>query len=99
MATDITKFNVTSSAQLVVAAARRRSFILQNQSDTDIYISLGNASVTGPSGSYPGIKVLANGGVWSGTAVSPWDQSNDDAIYAIHASTGNKVLVVHENKM
>ena len=95
---DITKINVTTTAAAAVAAARRRAIIIQNQSDTDIYIAFDNASVTGASGSYPGIKLPANGGVWAGTSVSAADQTCDRAVYAIHSGTGNKVLVVHEDK-
>lgn len=95
---DITKFNVTTTAQSVVTATKRRALIVQNQSDTDLYIAFDNAAVTGPAGTYPGIKLAANGGTWSGTSVSPWDQTCDRAVYAIHAGTGNKVLVVHEDK-
>lgn len=99
MATDITKFSVTTTAQVAAADARRRSIFLQNQSDTDLYVAFGNANVTGPSGASPGIKILANGGTLAAAAVSPWDQSLDGPIHAIHAGTGSKVLVIHEQKM
>lgn len=95
---DITKFNVTTTAQAVVSATRRRAIIIQNHSDTDIYIAFDNSGVTGPAGSYPGIKIPASGGIFAATSVSPWDQTCDRVLHAIHAGSGNKVLVVHEDK-
>lgn len=93
----ITKVNVTTSATAIITATdgaspsrkKNRNVIIQNQSDTDIYVALdGSSNVTGSAGIRPGIKLTA-GAILSG------DFSSFESAYAIHEGTGNKVLTVH----
>lgn len=93
----ISKVNVTTSATAIITASdgaslsrkKNKNIIIQNQSDADIYVALdGSSNVTGSAGIKPGIK-LAAGGILTG------DFSSFESAYAIHESTGNKVMVVH----
>ena len=95
----ISKVNVTTAATLVSAARPygRSWFVLQNQSDTDIYVSFdGTAAVTLAAGNAPGILIAA-GETFAFAASMPTPRPPvDAAIYAIHGGSGNKVLVCHE---
>lgn len=92
----ISKIEVATTATLVSAAKERTWLMLQNQSDTPIFLSFdGTASVTIDSGGSPGIRL------------APWETiTTDDSagrftgnnlpIYAIHGGTGTKVVALHE---
>jgi hypothetical protein len=77
--------SVLDSSTTVIAANQKRQYILlQNDSDTAIYLGLGQAAVVNT-----GIRINANGGSYE---MSPkYRNLYTGAIYAIAASTG-KVL-------
>lgn len=91
----ISKVSVTTTATLCLAATNKLWMILQNQSDTDIYLAFeGTSAVTTDVGASPGIKLAA------GASIAFTDDYHrgaplTDAIYAIHGSTGTKALVIH----
>jgi hypothetical protein len=97
----ISKVNVTTSPTLVAAHNPSRQWvILENQSDTDIYVAFtpDAAEVSLPAGAKPGLKVAA--GETREIGLPPGDfamrNSVRSAIYAIHGGSGDKVLVAHE---
>jgi len=96
----ITKTNVQSTATLVSAARARNWFILQNQSDVDIFVAFTSdgGSVTGSTGAKPGILISAGEEIGMGQLPGGAGErfATNLAIYAIHESTGDKVLVCHE---
>ena len=94
------KINVQSTATLVSSAKSRRWFIMQNLSDADIFVSfeINSASVTGVAGGDPGIKLKADEVIGMGQLPGGGAErfSTNHAVYAIHETTGDKVLVIHE---
>jgi hypothetical protein len=91
----IIKTAVGTTATLVQAATDRKWFILQNQSDTDIYVSFeGTTGVTTDAGANPGIEIMANGGSLA-TGEGEFNPNLNASIYAIHGGTGTKNLVLH----
>ena len=83
--------NVTDASTTIIAANSPRNYLLiQNNSDTDIYLNLTGSTASTSDGS--SFKIASAGGsleikTWVGTG----------AITAIHASAGNtKVLTVLE---
>lgn len=90
----ILKINVTTAATLVQASQDRKWSILQNLSDTDIYVALdGSSDVTGAAGAKPGIKLSAQGGIAAG-GEGEFNINFSGPIYAIHEGTGSKVLTL-----
>lgn len=90
----ILKVNVGTTATLVQGSVEREWVILQNLSDTDIYLSLdGSSDVTGAAGAKPGVRLSANGGMLSG-GEGEFNIFYNNPIYAIHEGTGNKVLTL-----
>jgi len=91
----ITKVAVATTATLCLAAVNKRWMMIQNQSDTDIYVAFdGTTAVTLDSGASPGMKLAA------GASIAITDDHHRgaplaDAVYAIHGSTGTKSLVIH----
>lgn len=89
--------DVTTSATLVIPASDdRRVLMIQNLSDTDIYIGFA-AGVTVADGANSGIKIPANGGNISMTDLPNRGHGlsrdiNDLAIYAVHGGSGTKKL-------
>jgi hypothetical protein len=77
----------TSSAQVLAANSSRTLLILTNDSDTTMYIKFGSAAVAAQ-----GIRLNASGGslILDSNAI-PYS-----AVFAIHAGTGNKVLLITE---
>jgi len=86
--------SVTTTAAVVLAAAQdRTSIVLQNISDTDIYVYPA-ATVTASEGANTGIRVIAAGNF----VISPSNVSADKlqaAWYGIHGGAGNKTLLVN----
>ena len=92
----ITKIAVATTATLVDAATERQWLMIQNQSDTAIFLSFdGTATVTTDSGATPGIRLAPYDTIMS-TDISGRFSGNNFAIYAIHGGTGTKNLVVQE---
>lgn len=82
---------VTTSSSVVSAAPAswRRGCILQNDSDTAIYVMFGATAVANQ-----GVRLNANG---SSLEVGEDKSLNfQGVIYAIHAGTGDKTLLVTE---
>jgi hypothetical protein len=92
----ITKIAVATTATLVDAAFERQWLMIQNQSDTAIFLSFdGTATVTTDSGATPGIRLAPYDTIMS-TDISGRFTGNNFPIYAIHGGTGTKNLVVQE---
>lgn len=90
----IIKASVGTTATLVQGSIDREWFILQNLSDTDIFVSLeGTSAVTGAAGASPGYRLAANGGTLTG-GEGEFNLNNNGPIYAIHEGTGSKTLVL-----
>lgn len=90
----ITTVNVAATAGEAVAANwKRKLLILQNLSDTDIYIKLDSSTdeVTVANG----IKLAASSNPFVITTNGTGEQHA--AVRAIHAGSGNKVLRVQED--
>jgi len=82
-----TAFAVTSADQVALAANAGRGYcLLQNDSDTDIYISLGVAAVA-----HTGILLVAAGGFYEMTPAA--NNVYPGSIHAIHVGAGNKNLM------
>lgn len=92
----ITKIAVATTATLVDAATERQWLMIQNQSDTPIFLSFdGTAAVTTDAGASPGIRLAPWDTIMS-TDISGRFTGNNFPIYAIHGGTGTKNLAVHE---
>jgi hypothetical protein len=92
----ITKIAVATTATLVDAATERQWLMIQNQSDTPIFLSFdGTAAVTTDAGASPGIRLSPFDTIMS-TDISGRFTGNNYAIYAIHGGTGTKNLVIQE---
>lgn len=92
----ITKIAVATTATLVDAATERQWLMIQNQSDTAIFLSFdGTATVTIDTGATPGIRLAPYDTIMS-TDISGRFSGNNFPIYAIHGGTGTKNLVVQE---
>lgn len=92
----ITKIAVATTATLVDAATERQWLMIQNQSDTAIFLSFdGTATVTTDTGATPGIRLAPYDTIMS-TDISGRFTGNNFPIYAIHGGTGTKNLVVQE---
>lgn len=90
----ILKVNVGTSPTLVQTATEREWLIMQNLSDTDIYLSMdGSSDVSGAAGAKPGVRISANGGMISG-GEGEFNIYFNNPIYAVHEGTGNKVLTL-----
>lgn len=90
----ITTVNVAATAGEAVAANwKRKILVLQNLSDTDIYIKLDSSSdeVTTSNG----IKLTSGGSPFVITTTKAGEQFS--AVRAIHAGVGNKALRVTED--
>lgn len=84
-----TAVNVTtSSGQVVAANSSRKYLLLVNDSDAVIYIKVGAAAALNQ-----GICLNPSGSYEMGAGFGNLDTR---AVYAIHGSTGNKVLLVTE---
>jgi hypothetical protein len=93
----ITKIAVATTATLVDAASERQWLMIQNQSDTAIFLSFdGTAAVTTDAGASPGIRLSPWDTIMS-TDISGRFTGNNYAIYAIHGGTGTKNLVIQES--
>jgi hypothetical protein len=92
----ISKIAVATTATLVDAATERQWLMIQNQSDTPIFLSFdGTAAVTTDAGASPGIRLAPWDTIMS-TDISGRFTGNNYAIYAIHGGTGTKNLVIQE---
>lgn len=89
--------DVTTTATLAIPAGTdRRVLMIQNLSDTDIYIGFA-AGVTVADGANSGIQIPANGGNISMTDLpsrghGAYRDINDVGIYAVHGGSGTKKL-------
>lgn len=80
--------NVAATSTRVLNANVARGYaVFVNDSDTTIYLALGANAVANQ-----GIRLNANGGSYEINLLNLYD----GVIYAIHGSTGNKVLTVLE---
>ena len=92
----ISKLAVAATATLVSAAKERQWLMIQNQSDTPIFLSFdGTDTVTTDAGATPGIRLAPFDTILS-TDIAGRFSGNNYAIYAIHGGTGTKNLAVHE---
>ena len=78
----------TTSGEILAANPARHSAILTNDSDTIIYIALGQTALLNASP-----RVNAAGGVYT---ITPGGVNSKEAVNAIHGGTGNKRLTVQE---
>jgi hypothetical protein len=93
----ITKIAVATTATLVDAATERQWLMIQNQSDTPIFLSFdGTTAVTTDAGASPGIRISPWETIMS-TDISGRFTGNNFPIYAIHGGTGTKNLVIQES--
>lgn len=90
--------DVTTSSTLAIPAKdNRRILMIQNESDTDIYIGF-TSGVTVADGANSGIKLPANGGMVSMPDLPSNERfgnrqvENDGGIYAVHGGSGTKKL-------
>lgn len=91
----IQKIAVGTSPTIVRPAEARRLLILQNLSDTDIFVAIeGSTDVTTAAGAKPGLRLNANGGSFVAGEESHLPGGAEQAIYAIHGGTGTKDLSV-----
>lgn len=81
--------NVTTTSAEVLPARNRSALILQNISDTEVWLNF-NAHVTASAGAQAGLRLLP-GGTFSLTEL-PRGSANNVAVYAIHAGAGTKEL-------
>lgn len=89
----ITKVTVGTTAALVLAEGERKGFILSNHSDSTVYVSIGGeANVSLPAGSNPGMP-LAAGAVVVATVEDRRSVPVNQAIYAIGQSAGRVLSV------
>jgi hypothetical protein len=92
----ITKVAIGSTATLVSQAKERNWIMLQNQSDTAIFLSFeGTATVTTDSGASPGIRLAPWESITSDDSAGRFT-GNNLPIYAIHGSAGDKYIALHE---
>ena len=94
----ITKSTVTTSAAQLRPSTYRRALYIRNISDTDCFFSFDGVTtttLTGDSGSKPGVKVAA-GAVSIFTFGNLPDSSINNEIWGIHEGTGSKNVVIHE---
>lgn len=92
----ISKIAVATTATLVSDSRERNWLMIQNQSDTPIFLSFdGTAGVTIDSGATPGIRLAPYDTIMSSDIAGRFT-GNNAAIYAIHGGTGTKNLAVHE---
>lgn len=87
-ATEATGGVTTSSTTILAASASRKGGYIVNESDTDIWISLGGTATA----AVPSTKVRANGGTLS--LVIDGKNTYTGAITAIHAGTGTKNVTI-----
>jgi len=82
--------SVTTNSQTALAEnANRKYASFQNDSDTVIYLKVGAAAVANE-----GIRLNPNGGSYEMSSAT--GNLDTRAVYAIHAGTGNKTLLVAE---
>lgn len=92
----ISKIDVATTATVVSAAKPNRHwFVLQNQSDADIYVSFDGTTPTLNSGASPGLKIAAGETFGFGGELPSPRPPVTAAITAI-TETGTKTLVIHE---
>lgn len=89
----ITPFNATTSPTKISDAKFRAGLIIQNLSDTDIYVAVeGSSDVTAGGGAKPGMLIKANGG----TVTADGPHCPQHAIWVIHGGTGSKAGTIQE---
>ena len=92
----ISKIAVATTATLVSDSRERNWLMIQNQSDTPIFLSFdGTTAVTTDAGASPGIRISPWETIMS-TDISGRFTGNNFPIYAIHGGTGTKNLVIQE---
>lgn len=92
----ITKNLVTTAATLISDARERQWLMIQNQSDTSVFLSFdGSSDITTDSGAKPGIRLAPNECILTDDSSGRF-AGNNFPIYAIHGGVGNKAVVVHE---
>ena len=76
-----------ATTQIIAANTARRHLIIVNDSDTTIYLAVGNPAVLAS-----GIRINAAGGAFT------MDRQNlaTAAVNGIHGGIGNKAVTVHE---
>jgi hypothetical protein len=78
--------NATAASTVIVAAKpTRRYLLIQNDSDTVIYLGIGAAAVANA-----GVRLAASGGAYEMSRL--FGNLCPDAIYAIHGGVGNKAF-------
>jgi hypothetical protein len=94
----ITKTSVAQNVVTLISAGRiRRWFIIENQSDTPMFIGLGGDSgITNAAGAKPGIQFAAGAKLTSGDLGSVIGKEINRAFYALHNGAAAKAVVLHE---
>lgn len=83
--------DIATTPTQVLPRAGRNALILQNLSDTDIYIAA-RGNVTAAAGENSGLRIKADGGTLSLTDLATNRAVADAAIYAVHGGSGTKEL-------
>jgi len=84
--------NVTTTSAFVLPARRRKVLILQNLSDTDMFVNF-NAAAAVADGATAGLRLKADGGTLSLPELSGGAaRANDVSIAAVHGGSGTKTL-------
>lgn len=92
----ISKTNVTTSPTIISAARERDWLMIQNQSDTPVFLSFdGSSDLTTDTGAKPGIRLSPYDSIMTDDSAGRFS-GNNLPIYAIHGGVGNKVVVVQE---
>lgn len=84
--------SISTTPTKVVGPKNLNSVILQNLSDTDIFVAA-RSNVTVAAGSNSGLRIKAGGGVLALNDLMDRPHSADDLqLYAIHSGSGTKEL-------
>lgn len=82
---------ITTAPTLVLPAGNRSVSVLQNLSDTDIFVG-DSPNVTVADGPHSGIRVRAGGGTLTLTGLPGNPGLPGSPLYAVHAGSGGKPL-------
>ena len=80
-----------TSTSIVVANGGRRLLVIVNDSDTDIYLALGEAAVVGE-----GIRLNAAGGTYTSERKRARDRIFTGEVFGIHGGAATKDVTIQE---
>ena len=85
--------DITTTAQMILERdMKRRTLILQNNSDTDIFLAFGEDKVLTATGATRGIILVSGGGTLILDETDANVSAVSSALWAIHGGTGTKEL-------